>query len=156
LTGEVAEEGNDESTQFDSDVVAQVQALQARDPQFSRDGFIDRVRLIHHEMNQAWSDLAWDRARPYLTDRLWMAQIYWIQAYRSQGLRNRMDDATVTEVQIVRAQRDPYFDGVTVRMYATGHDYTVDSSGRVVAGNKHRPRPYSEYWTLIRSARRTG
>jgi hypothetical protein len=42
---------------------------------------------------------------------------------------------------------------VTVRLCATGLDYTIaDADSRVVAGSRHAERPYSEYWTLIRSA----
>ena len=47
---------------------------------------------------------------------------------------------------------DVHYDAITVRLFASGLDYTLDEHGRVVSGSKHRERAYSEYWTLIRGA----
>ncbi len=41
-------------------------------------------------------------------------------------------------------------------MFASSLDYTVDDSGKVVSGNRQKPRAYSEYWTLIRGTQRKG
>ncbi len=53
--------------------------------------------------------------------------------------------------------RDTYYDAVTIRIWGTGKDFVVrGETGQVVRGSKHRERAYSEYWTLIRSARAAG
>ena len=39
-----------------------------------------------------------------------------------------------------------------MRIWATGKDYVEDKAGEVVRGSRRFERPYSEYWTLIRSA----
>jgi hypothetical protein len=51
---------------------------------------------------------------------------------------------------------DAYYDAVTLRVFATGLDYTISDSGKLLSGNKSRPRTYSEYWTLIRGSARKG
>jgi predicted lipid-binding transport protein (Tim44 family) len=132
-------------------------ALCGRDPTFNRQGFGARVQLVFATLQDAWSSLAWERARPLLTDRLWETQSYWINAYRSAGLRNVTEGARITGLELVRVTSDRWYDAVTVRLRATGLDYTVRvADGAVVGGSRGAQRPYSEYWTLIRGVGRAG
>ena len=62
----------------------------------------------------------------------------------------------ITRTELAKVTRDRYYDAVTFRLWATGKDYVVRGDGEVVRGSKRRERPYSEYWTLIRSAARKG
>ena len=94
--------------------------------------------------------------RPYLSDNLFQSQLYWIDAYKRQHLVNRTDGARIVSVHLCRVVSDARYDAVTARVFATGLDYTVNEAGEVVGGNKERPRPYSEYWTLIRGVDRSG
>jgi DNA-directed RNA polymerase subunit RPC12/RpoP len=152
LTGEVAERGTDLPTIKQPELAEHLAALQEKDPEFAFEALKERVQLIFDEIGQAWSSLQWERARPFLTDRLYMAQLYWIKAYRNQGLQNKLDNAKITNLEMVKITQDPFFDSITFRIWASGLDYTIEqATGKVVAGNKARPRPYSEYWTLIRS-----
>lgn len=68
----------------------------------------------------------------------------------------RADGARVVAVHLCRVMTDAHYDAVTVRVFATGLDYTVNEAGDVVGGSKDRERAYSEYWTLIRGSSRTG
>jgi hypothetical protein len=76
---------------------------------------------------------------------------YWIAAYQRQHLRNVLDQCTVTAMQPVKIIEDAFYNGITVRIGAQGYDYTVDASGRIVAGSKNNLRRWSEYWTFIRN-----
>jgi predicted lipid-binding transport protein (Tim44 family) len=157
LTGTTEEEGTELPTMVDRAVFSSIEALAARDPQFSEEGLLARVRFIFESMQAAWSSLEWERARPFLSDRLHEAQSYWIIAYRASGLRNITERTQIRRIELVRASRDRWFDAITVRLFACGLDYTVrDADGAVVGGSKSRERAYSEYWTLIRSAQKTG
>ncbi|MFO0618910.1 MAG: hypothetical protein U0414_40350, partial [Polyangiaceae bacterium] len=50
-----------------------------------------------------------------------------------------------------------WFDQITVRVFATGLDYTVRAAGgELVSGSRTAERRYSEYWTFIRSRATTG
>ena len=46
---------------------------------------------------------------------------------------------------------DAFYESLTVRVFASLRDYTVDEkSGQVISGDPKRPRAFSEYWTFIR------
>lgn len=157
LTGTTEEEGTDRPAVLDPRLGGALMSLMQRDPSFSKDAFISRVGVIYSEMLAAWSSLDWHLARPYLSDNLHEGQQYWIDAYRRQGLRNKMKDPRLIDVQIVKVEHDKYFDSITVRLEATGCDYTVTvDDKKIVAGSKKKERRYAEYWTLIRSTKKRG
>ena len=81
---------------------------------------------------------------------------FWVDEYKRQRLANHLDDARISRIALAKVQRDPYFDAITVRVFADGNDYTLDAQGGVVGGSKTARRAYSEYWTLIRAASRKG
>lgn len=151
LTGTVPEQGTELPTVIDPRLGAAMAELKQRDPSFDLQAFEQRVRLIHREINQAWSERDWKRARAYTSDQLFQMQLYWIETYKRAGLKNITQNAKVSRVVPAAARSDKYYDAITVRIYARGLDYTVrDSDGKLVGGSNSRERPYSEYWTLIR------
>jgi hypothetical protein len=157
LTGATEETGTNLATVWDPAVAQSMTALLQRDPAFSDQGFQARVALIFHTLQAAWSSLQWERARPILSDRLWESQSYWIAAYRASGLHNVTENTQINRVEIVRLTSDRWFDAMTVRLYATGLDYTVRTADNtLVGGDRTKPRAYSEYWTLIRATGKTG
>lgn len=125
--------------------------FEINNPSFSWGRFQARARLIFDELQAAWSTLDWERARPHETDNLFQMHQYWIDAYRRQGLRNMLDQCTVTAMQPVKLTEDAFYNSITLRIAAQGYDYTVDESGRIVSGSKHNQRHWSEYWTFIRN-----
>jgi hypothetical protein len=95
--------------------------------------------------------------RGFVSDGLYDYLQYWIDAYKRQGLCNELVDMRITASAIAKVTRDRWYDAVTIRIWGRGKDFVVRSAtGEVVRGSKHRERPYSEYWTLIRSAARKG
>jgi hypothetical protein len=157
LTGTTEEVGTDRPLVLDEQRNAALGALQQRDPQFSIERFKARIGAIFSTMQVAWSSLEWERARPYLSDNLFEQQQYWIDAYRKQGLRNQMTNPRIVRVEIAKVTSDRWYDAITVRMEATGCDYTVRvSDNAVVGGNARNERRYAEYWTLLRSVKARG
>lgn len=155
LTGTTEEQGTSSPTVFDSKLAQRQEELVRSDPSFTRENVEARVRWIFSTMQQAWSSLEWRLARPCLTDRLWNAQVYWIEAYRQQGLRNITENARITNIELARVTYDRWYQAITVRIHATGLDYTMSqTNGSVVGGSKTKERPYTEYWTLVRSTAR--
>ena len=77
---------------------------------------------------------------------------YWIESYKRAHLRNVTEQARITGIELAAVVSDRYYDAVTVRVRATGLDYTVTDDGKVVSGSKTTEQPYSEYWTLIRGS----
>jgi hypothetical protein len=153
LTGTTEEVGTDLPTVFDAELTPGLSALKTKDPAFAPDTFQQRVGLVFSTMQHAWSSLEWHNARPYLTDNLFNAQRYWIEAYRRAGLRNVNEGARVLRIDLARVASDKWFDSLTVRVFATGLDYTIrDYDKAVVGGSRSNARTYSEYWTLIRGS----
>jgi hypothetical protein len=91
-----------------------------------------------------------------VTDNLFQSLWYQVDTYRRSNLRNVTEKTSVANVVLARVTSDRYYDAVTVRVFATGLDYTLDAQGRVVAGHRSRMRPYTEYWTFIRGSDRRG
>jgi predicted lipid-binding transport protein (Tim44 family) len=154
LTGSAPERGTDLPTVEDPEAPGRLRALAARDPSFSWPGFQARVATIFDWLQKGWSDQQWEIVRPYVSDALFQMQLYWIETYKRQGLRNFTERARIAQIQCVVVTADAYFDAITVRLYASSLDYTVRTADNViVGGSKERPREYTEYWTLIRSIR---
>ena len=157
LTGNTAEEGNDLPTLVDGDAAARLHQLSAKDPQFNWQAFQGRVGLIFREFQVAWSDRDLAKMRAYLSDRLFETQVFWVEAYKQQRLRNVTSNARILNIELARITSDAFFDAITVRIFAVSLDFTVaDDGGRVVSGSQTRERRYTEYWTFIRGSARRG
>jgi predicted lipid-binding transport protein (Tim44 family) len=152
LTGTVAEQGTDLPSIVDPGFRASFNQLRMDDPAVTEEALASRLALIHAELNRSWNTQDLAPARAFVSDGMFDYLGYWIQAYRSQGLRNVVDDARMVRSELVKLGRDVHYDALTARIFAVGKDYTLDSRGAVVGGDRSGLRYYSEYWTLIRGA----
>jgi predicted lipid-binding transport protein (Tim44 family) len=153
LGGYVEEAGTELPTLVSPSFAEQWTNLLAADPKLEQQAVIARIHAIYDRLNTAWvaRDLAFVRAD--LSDGLHDYLRYWVEAYRGQGLVNCIEDAKIQRLELVKLQRDAWFDALTVRVFARGLDYTIrELDEQVVGGSPTRPRYYSEYWTLIRGA----
>lgn len=153
LTSDVQEMGTDLPTILHSALNTRWAELVRDDAAVTQDALAARLKLIYDELNGAWTrgDLA--TARPFVSDGLFDYLQYWVAAYRTQGLRNVLEGLHIVQWKTVKIVRDRHFDSMTVRIWGTGHDYTVrQPGGELVSGDPRRDRFYSEYWTLIRGA----
>ncbi len=157
LLGDVEERGNDLPTYKQPRVDQNMLELTRRDPETTLPALILRLQLIYAQLNTAWATNDLRPARGLVSDGLYDYLTYWTDAYKQQDLRNALENMRITHHSLSKVTRDRYFDAVTIRIFATGLDYTVKvSTGKVVKGSKRNERAYSEYWTLIRSASRKG
>jgi predicted lipid-binding transport protein (Tim44 family) len=156
LTGTVEERGNDLATIIDPQVHAAFASLQQKDPAVAWPALRARIELVFRELQIGWSTQDLSRSRPFVTDNLFQSLWYQVDTYRRSNLRNVTEKTSVANVVLARVTSDRYYDAVTVRVFATGLDYTLDAQGRVVAGHRSRMRPYTEYWTFIRGSDRRG
>jgi predicted lipid-binding transport protein (Tim44 family) len=157
LTSNPPERGTDLPTYKQSGVDAKWNELVASDPAITSDAFNKRVMMIYDGLNTAWSGNKLEPVRGFVSDGLFDYLEYWVDAYKRQGLRNQLTNMRITRSALAKVVRDKYYDAVTVRLWGTGLDFVVrGETGQVVRGSKHLERPYSEYWTFIRSAARKG
>lgn len=150
------ERGTDRPTVVASDCETRLAALLAKDPALSRDALLARLRMIYRALNAAYGERELSKVRALLSDGMFDYLRYWIEAYRAQNLRNVLEQMQIERVEWAKVVQDRYFDAITVRLFASGLDYTVDDAGKWVAGDRARPRRYSEYWTLIRGGQTRG
>ncbi len=127
-------------------------ALAGRDPSFQFDAFRRRVEMIFLELQGAWSERDWKRARPFTSDRLFHEWSHWMDLYRSAHARNVIDRPRLDRLELCDVESDRWYDAVTCRLRASCVDYTVSDDGRLLGGHRERERPFSEYWTLIRGS----
>ncbi len=156
LTGTTEERGTDLPTVVAPDAKERFAEIQAHDPAFGWTSFVSRVERIFSTFHATWSAQDLGPVRPFLSDALFETQQYWVNAYKSQALRNVTKDPTIVTVHCAKVSSDHYFQAITVRVFATCADYTVDAHGTVVGGDPKKVREYTEYWTLIRGAETTG
>ncbi|MGZ3455166.1 MAG: Tim44 domain-containing protein [Polyangiales bacterium] len=157
LEGTTEEVGNELPTIVDPDAAKRFDELRAKDPAFDWNAFQERVRLIFAALQDGWSNRDASKIRPFTTDGQYEAMKYWIDTYRSAGLRNVTEGGVVRDIEGCRVTTDKWFDAITVRVFAASTDYTVrDANGEVVGGSKSATRSYTEYWTLVRGASASG
>ncbi len=157
LTEEVMERGTDLATYRAHDADHRWSELVTSDPALTQQALLARVGVIYKELYAAWANNDLGPARSFLSDGLADYLTYWIEAYKQQGLRNQLVDMRITNTELAKVTRDRWFDAVTLRIWGTGKDFVVRKrDGHVVRGSRGKERPYSEYWTLIRSSARKG
>jgi hypothetical protein len=150
LGGTGVETGTDWPTVYQPWVGRKLEELAKLHPDFTPQAFDARVREVAVALQDAWTTRDWHRARPYETGALFQMHRYWIDEYRRQGLQNVVDSFEVGAVEVVKVTSDAFYDAITVRLFASGYDYTVDEAGTVVGGSREEGRSWSEYWTFIR------
>ena len=150
LTSDVPEVGTLNATIMQPNFPAVRAAFEQNNPDFKWGDFQARARMIFNELQNAWSTLQWEKARPFETDNIFQMHRYWIEAYKAQKLRNALDQCRITAMQPAKIKVDSFYNSITLRIFAEGYDYTVDQNGGVVAGSNRNLRKWSEYWTFVR------
>jgi hypothetical protein len=156
LHGTTQEVGTDLASVVAPDAPVRFEELKARDPAFTWVGFVNRIEATFNTFHKAWSSQDLAPVRPLLSDALFETQRYWVEAYKKQNLRNVTEDARIVTTHVAKVTSDKHYDAITVRVFASCIDYTLDQEGKVVGGSKKKTRDYSEYWTFIRGAKVTG
>jgi predicted lipid-binding transport protein (Tim44 family) len=147
LTGVVEEVGTELPTIFQPGLKQKLQALTNLSPT----RFDARVRHVFLSLQKGWSEARLEAIRPFETDALFGQHRFWIEEYTRQGLRNRLENVRLTQVELVKAEQDMHFDALTCRLHASARDVTIRlADQRVVGGDPRRDRVWTEYWTFVR------
>ena len=91
-----------------------------------------------------------------MSDNLFQYFAYFIDLYAERRARNVTENARIVHIEPANVIGDAWFDAVTVRVFATGLDYTLGDDGALLAGSRDRERAYTEYWTLVRGRQAKG
>ncbi len=132
---------------------AEARKLLSRHPDLTMEAFSKRVSLVFHELQSAWSDARWERARPYVTDAQFQSLRFWMDRYAKHGLQNKLDDVELERTTIVKIGVDAWYESITVRVVGSMKDYVLETkTGKVVGGNQKVARRFAEYWTFLRAS----
>lgn len=146
-----AEIGTNFATIVDPNFDSKRKSFLMRHPDFVWSDFEQLVRTSFLALQKAWSEDKWEYARPYETDNLFATHRYWMESYKKQNLLNKVVNVKIDKVVGVKMETDAFYDSITVRIWASCLDYTINrSSGNVVSGSDSKPRIFTEYWTFIR------
>lgn len=156
LTGTVPEYGTDLPTVGAPNTKTLMAAITADDPEVTFDVMKARINLVYQRLNEAWNASDLKPVRGLVTTALRDYLQYWLDEYKRQGLRNRLEGAAIESVKLAKVTRDRHFDAITVRVTAGGRDFTLDTRDNIVGGSRSDVRRYSEYWTFVRSSSRRG
>lgn len=144
------EPGLDRATIMQPWIGRHLKTFEERHLGFTWEGFEQRVRFVATELQNALTARDWSRARPLETDALFQMHRYWIDEYLRQDVRNIVTGYAIDKVDVVKVTGDAFYDAITVRLYASGADHTVNAAGDVIGGTSLRKRSWSEYWTFVR------
>src|SRR5581483_5404444 len=98
LTADVPEEGTDLPTIYQEQIDKVSERFKQDHAELSWQQFDAQVRNIFVELQQAWTTLQWERARPYETDNIFQMHLFWITEYQRQHLRNLLDKINIEDV----------------------------------------------------------
>jgi hypothetical protein len=125
-------------------------ALQAKDPNFNPQVFLDRAQTTFFVLQNAWMARNLEPARIYLSDGIYNRWKLQIDQMVAMHKRNVLEDLAINGCTFARVAGDPNFDSITVRIDAYAADYEVDDQNKMVSGDR-KPSRFTEFWTLIRS-----
>ncbi len=108
---------------------AAVGALVEKDRDLDWGAFTARIELVFRTFHEGWTQRDLRVVRAFLSDNLFQTQTYWVDAYKRRKLRNLTDGSRIVAVHLCRVISDARFDAITVRVFATGLDYTVNEDG---------------------------
>ena len=100
----------------------------------------------------AWSVNKLEKVRNLLSDNLYTSFMFWLDAYKKEGLSNKLENIEIHKTEFVKMDIDKFYESATVRIYASCKDYVVDKRNKVKGGSRRKNRKFTEYWTFIRRA----
>jgi predicted lipid-binding transport protein (Tim44 family) len=146
------EEGTHQQTLYDPGLAVECKSFLVRYPGETLVRIEERVKEIFNTLQQAWTSNQWEQGRAFETDRLFQMHSFWMGRYKEKGYRNVLDQIKLARLELVKFDRDAFYETVTYRIFASMIDYTIDAKGQLVGGSKNKARTFSEYWTFLRRA----
>jgi predicted lipid-binding transport protein (Tim44 family) len=125
--------------------------IKSMDPLFGEDKFKDQAMDYFFKIQGAWADRDMSTVKHLLTGEMFGLLQEDADKMRREGQINKLENIAVREVNLTEAWQEAGQDYLTVRVYATLLDYTVDEkTGEIITGSKAEPVKFEEYWTFTR------
>jgi predicted lipid-binding transport protein (Tim44 family) len=125
--------------------------IERSDPLFSEQKFKGQALDYFFKIQGAWVDRNLSTVKHLLTKEMFDLLQKDVEKMRQDGLVNRLQHMAVHEVNLTEAWQEAGQDYLTVRIYLTLLDYTINErTGEIVSGSKFEPVRFEEYWTFTR------
>ncbi|MBM3533935.1 MAG: hypothetical protein FJX60_12970 [Alphaproteobacteria bacterium] len=102
------------------------------------------------DIQSAWGRHDTEALKPLLTQEMSSYFSGQLAELKGRGLTNKVEDVTLLKGEGTEAWSEDGTDYATAMLRWSARDYTVDASGNVVEGDKHRPVETEEVWTFVR------
>jgi predicted lipid-binding transport protein (Tim44 family) len=137
--------------EMERDLETGLRQIKSMDPLFGEDKFKDQAMDYFFKIQGAWADRDMNTVRHLLTPEMFGILQVDADKMRQEGQLNKLENIAVREVNFTEAWQESGQDYLTVRIYATLLDYTIDEkTGEIISGSKIEPTKFEEYWTFTR------
>jgi predicted lipid-binding transport protein (Tim44 family) len=113
---------------------------------------LNLTKNIFYDIQKAWSNGDLSPVKNFLTDKMYQYLEEQLKELKAKGLRNIVENPKIENLEIVHVEEEGDNKVVIVKLDASAIDYTVDSNGNVVEGDKHNPVSFTEYWAFVGKA----
>ena len=121
-------------------------------PYINEELILNLTKNIFYEIQKAWSNGDLSPVKNFLTDRIYQYLEEQLKELKAKGLRNIVENPKIENLEIVHVEEEGDNKVVIVRLDASAIDYTVDSNGNIVEGDKYNPVSFTEYWAFVGKA----
>lgn len=136
---------------MERDLETGLEQIKSMDPLFGEDKFKDQAMDYFFKIQGAWADRDMNTVKHLLTPEMFGVLQEDADKMRQEGQLNKLENIAVREVNITEAWQEFSQDYLTIRVYATLLDYSIDEkTGEIISGSKIEPTKFEEYWTFTR------
>lgn len=121
-------------------------------PYINEELILNLTKNIFYDVQKAWSNGDLSPVKNFLTDRMYQYLEEQLKELKAKGLRNIVENPKIENLEIVHVEEEGDNKVVIVRLDASAIDYTEDSNGNIVEGDKYNPVSFTEYWAFVGKA----
>lgn len=116
-----------------------VRLIHAHDPNFSKEKFLSWAEQVFVQLQQAWTERDWKKARPFESSELFNLHKSQLDEYIRNGTINIMENVCVNESFLCDYAAEEKYEFLTVFMNTRYNDYVVkEDTKQVLKGDPNR------------------
>lgn len=125
--------------------------FEARDPDFDRAAFLDRVKIAFHKAQEGWCAQDITALRPFVSDGVFERFSVQIEEQKLEGWQQTMEGLSLGTPSFLQVLPGTTFDTITVRLpFRAVIARQALATGDRIGGSVIKKRNFSECWTFVR------
>ena len=110
--------------------------IREHDPDFDSERFLAWSKQVFIQLQQAWEDRDWKKARPFESESLFVQHKTQLDEFIKNHTINKMENVCVNDAYFYEYKVEGKYEYLTVYMNTSYNDYMVDEeTGKVVKGD---------------------